>query len=39
MPVAEKVTRADFVIWSEGALENHSRQVNFILDRLSSFYF
>jgi dephospho-CoA kinase len=33
MPVTEKLARADFVIWSEGALENHSRQVDCILER------
>lgn len=36
MSVTEKVTRADFVIWSEGALENHSRQVECILDRVAA---
>lgn len=37
MPVAEKITRADFVIWSEGALENHARQADRILGRVASF--
>lgn len=31
MPVTEKIARANFVIWSEGDLENHSRQVDCIL--------
>lgn len=31
MPVTEKLARADFVIWSEGLLENHSRQIDTIL--------
>jgi dephospho-CoA kinase len=35
MPVAEKIARADFVIWTEGDLENHSRQVDGILARLA----
>jgi dephospho-CoA kinase len=36
MPVAEKIARADFVIWSEGTLESHSRQVDRILDRVAA---
>jgi dephospho-CoA kinase len=36
MPVAEKIARADFVIWSEGTLESHSRQVDCILDRVAA---
>lgn len=35
MPVADKITRADFVIWTEGAIENNSRQVDAILGRIS----
>jgi dephospho-CoA kinase len=35
MPVTEKIARADFVIWTEGDLQNHSRQVDVILDRIS----
>ncbi len=35
MAVAEKIARADFVIWTEGDLENHSRQVDAIWARLS----
>lgn len=31
MPVAEKIARAHFVIWTEGELENHSRQADCIL--------
>ena len=27
MPVAEKTARADFVIWTEGNLENHAKQI------------
>jgi len=34
MSVGEKIARADFVVWSEGAVENHSRQVECILNRL-----
>lgn len=34
MPVVEKISRADFVLWTEGAIENHSRQVDAILSRL-----
>lgn len=36
MPVAEKIARADFVIWSEGVMENHARQVNCVLKCLKS---
>jgi dephospho-CoA kinase len=35
MPVTEKIARADFVIWTEGDLQNHSRQVDAILGRIS----
>jgi dephospho-CoA kinase len=35
MAVAEKIARSDFVIWTEGALENHSRQVDAILGRMA----
>jgi dephospho-CoA kinase len=35
MPVAEKIARADFVIWTEGSIENHSRQVDAILSQIS----
>lgn len=31
MPIAEKIARAHFVIWTEGDLKNHSRQVDCIL--------
>lgn len=34
MPIEEKIARADFVIWSEGELENHARQVDCILGKL-----
>ena len=34
MPISEKIARAHFVIWTEGDLENHSRQVDCILERL-----
>ncbi|HTV43632.1 MAG TPA: dephospho-CoA kinase [Candidatus Sulfotelmatobacter sp.] len=30
MPIADKIARAHFVIWSEGPLENHSDQVDCI---------
>lgn len=36
MPATEKIARADFVIWSEGALENHSRQADCILDHVAA---
>jgi dephospho-CoA kinase len=36
MPVTEKMARANFVIWSEGNVENHSRQVDTILDRMAA---
>jgi dephospho-CoA kinase len=36
MPVSEKISRADLVIWTEGDLENHSRQVDSILDRIAT---
>ena len=35
MPVADKIALADFVIWTEGDLQNHSRQVDAILSRIS----
>jgi dephospho-CoA kinase len=35
MPVAEKMARAHFVIWTEGVMENHPRQVDRILDRMA----
>jgi dephospho-CoA kinase len=35
MPVTEKIGRADFVIWTEGVLQNHSQQVDAILGRIS----
>jgi dephospho-CoA kinase len=35
MPVTEKISRADFVIWTEGDLQNHSRQVDVMLGRIS----
>jgi dephospho-CoA kinase len=35
MPAEEKIARANFVIWTEGSLEVHSRQVDAIFDRLS----
>ena len=35
MPVAEKIARAHFVIWTEGEMENHSRQVDGILGRMA----
>jgi dephospho-CoA kinase len=34
MPIAEKIARANFVIWTEGEIENHSRQVDRILGRM-----
>lgn len=35
MPVADKIARADFVIWTEGDLECHSRQVALIVDQIT----
>jgi len=35
MPVTEKIARADFLVWSEGDVQNHSRQVDAILRRIS----
>jgi len=34
MTVAEKMEQSDFVIWTEGSLEEHAEQVDKILDRL-----
>jgi len=34
LPVTDKISRADFVIWSEGNVENHSRQVDLIFGRV-----
>lgn len=34
MPVADKIARSRFVIWTEGDLESHSCQVDSILERL-----
>lgn len=36
MTVTEKMARANFVIWSEGDIENHSRQVDAIWDRMAA---
>lgn len=36
MPASEKIARANFVIWSEGDLENHARQVDCILESLAA---
>lgn len=36
MPVSEKIARSNFVIWSEGALENHSHQIDRVVDRLAA---
>jgi dephospho-CoA kinase len=36
MPVTDKIARANFVVWSEGALENHSCQVDRILDHVAA---
>lgn len=36
MPVADKIARAHFVIWSEGELENHSRQVACVLASMAA---
>jgi len=34
MPVTEKIARAHFVIWTEGAIENHSCQIGCILNSI-----
>lgn len=34
MPIADKIARADFVIWTEGELENHFRQLDRIFEHL-----
>jgi dephospho-CoA kinase len=34
MPVDRKIARADFVVWTDGDLENHSAQLDLILARL-----
>ncbi len=36
MPITEKIARANFVIWSEGGIENHSRQVDCILGQVAA---
>lgn len=36
MPITEKMARANFVIWTEGEMENHSRQVDSILGRIAA---
>ena len=33
-PVEQKITRADFVVWTEGALDAHARQIDRILSAL-----
>jgi len=34
MPVEQKIARADFVVWTEGSLDNHARQVQQIAAKL-----
>jgi dephospho-CoA kinase len=34
MPVTEKIAKAHFVIWSEGELANHARQVEYVLEQV-----
>jgi dephospho-CoA kinase len=34
MPVEQKIARADFVIWTEGSLDSHARQVQQIAAKL-----
>ena len=34
MPVNDKIARAHFVVWTEGDLDSHSRQIDLILERL-----
>jgi len=33
-PVEQKISRADFVIWTDGALDTHARQLDRILQKL-----
>jgi dephospho-CoA kinase len=35
MPIDQKIARADFVIWTDGALEVHARQIERILARFN----
>jgi dephospho-CoA kinase len=34
MPVEQKIARADFIVWTDGALEVHSRQIERIFAKL-----
>jgi dephospho-CoA kinase len=34
MPVEQKIARADFVVWTEGSLDNHAKQIERIHSRL-----
>jgi dephospho-CoA kinase len=34
MPVDQKIARADFVVWTDGGLDMHTRQIERILARL-----
>jgi dephospho-CoA kinase len=34
MPVAEKISRAGFVVWTEGDLKNHAQQIERIVPKL-----
>ena len=34
MPVEQKIARADFVVWTGGALDAHARQIERILSKL-----
>jgi dephospho-CoA kinase len=36
MPIEQKIARADFVVWTDGALEVHARQIERILVRFNS---
>ena len=35
MPVEQKIARADFVIWTDGALDTHAQQIKRILSHLN----
>ena len=35
MPVEQKIARADFVVWTDGALDAHAQQIKRILNRLN----
>jgi dephospho-CoA kinase len=34
MPVEQKIARADYVVWTDGALDMHAKQIGRILAKL-----